>query len=96
MKQNALFVLCVGVCVAFLKPSIVATGWTLNVYPFVQADYQRAQGKSFEVDGVTFWYPLVDDQEGYYLFPAVTRKPGRRNFRLAEHGNIKAGILPIK
>nr|MCR4738698.1 hypothetical protein [Lachnospiraceae bacterium] len=34
-----------------------------------QQDYERFPLKSYEVGGVTFYYPQTGDQTGYYGFP---------------------------
>ncbi len=95
VKRPLVPVLWVGISLFMLLPSVVATGVALRTYPIRPADYRVAEGDSFEVDGVMFWYPLESDQEGYHLFPAVARKPGDKpGFRLAEYGNLRAGFLP--
>ncbi len=41
-----------------------------NDYWLVQKDYENYETRSYEIDGVTFYCPIVGDQVGYKSFPS--------------------------
>lgn len=46
----------------------------VNDYWLVQKDYENYETQSYEVNGVTFYYPVSGDQVGYDAFPSAPAK----------------------
>ena len=67
----AVTVLLVYKCVA-LGREIVAS--YVNDYWIVQKDYDNYETSSYEIEGVTFYYPKEGDQVGYDSFPSAPVK----------------------
>lgn len=42
-----------------------------NDYWLVQKDYENYETSSYEIEGVTFYYPVNGDQVGYEDFPSA-------------------------
>lgn len=46
-----------------------------NDHWILQKDYENFDMESCEIEGVTFYYPVVGDQTGYDAFPAAPNRP---------------------
>jgi hypothetical protein len=62
---------------------LVYKGWALggkivstytNDYWLAQKDYENYETLSYEINGVTFYYPVSGDQVGYESFPSAPAK----------------------
>lgn len=86
-----------GVCIAvigiFILYKMAALGKELttayvNDYWICQKDYDNYETLSYEIDGVTFYYPAEGDRTGYESFPS---SPTKAQIRLRGDG-IKDGF----
>lgn len=64
-------------------------GSFVNDYWVVQKDYENYPVHSYEIDGVTFYYPVEGDQVGYEAFPS---SPVQAEVELMGEG-VKDGFL---
>lgn len=81
-------VLCIGVflaykAVAFGREFVVSYRNEGNRYWISQKDYGLYETDSYEIEGVTFYYPVTGDQAGYESFPS---SPGRAEIGLLGNG----------
>ncbi|WP_026489031.1 LIC_10190 family membrane protein [Butyrivibrio sp. XBB1001] len=63
-------------------------------YLLVQQDYGRYEADTFQISGMTFYYPVEGDRIGYDLFPSAPRNmEGEIEFRGYD---IFSGFMPLK
>ncbi|MDE6662672.1 MAG: hypothetical protein K2K46_04930 [Lachnospiraceae bacterium] len=70
---------CISVIGIFILYKLVAlgkeiTGAYVNDYWICQKDYDNYETLSYEIDGVTFYYPAEGDRTGYDSFPSSPTK----------------------
>lgn len=63
----------VGICEAMVVRGYIVTQSNLPYY-VAQQNYGSYELDSYEVNGVTFYYPVSGDRVGYDAFPAIPRK----------------------
>lgn len=73
--RNSTSKLCMAVVVLFIGYKICALGQEIiqsymNAYWLVQKDYDNYEVISYQIEGVTFYYPAQGDQVGYESFPS--------------------------
>lgn len=76
-------------CVA-LGREIAAT--CVDDYWIAQKDYENYETQSYEINGVTFYYPVNGDQVGYEAFPSA---PVKTEVRFLGEG-IEGGFVTVK
>lgn len=67
-----------GICLLLLYKCAALGGEIVrsyvNDYWLVQKDYENYETLSYEINGITFYYPLKGDQVGYEAFPSAPVK----------------------
>ena len=81
----AVMLLLIYKCVALGKEIVLSYR---NDYWIVQKDYENYDTQSYEINGVTFYYPVNGDQVGYEAFPSA---PAKTDVRFLGEG-IKDGF----
>lgn len=71
--------ICIAVIGIFILYKLIAlgkeiTGAYVNDYWICQKDYDNYETLSYEIDGVTFYYPVEGDRTGYERFPSSPTK----------------------
>lgn len=73
--RQAFYILLIFVGIAKMIP---LCSYAVNVggQPFylIQKDYGKYESASYEIEGISFYYPVEGDRIGYEAFPASTRK----------------------
>lgn len=85
----AVVVLLIYKCAA-LGGEIVSS--YVNDYWIAQKDYENYETQSYEINGVTFYYPVNGDQVGYAAFPSA---PAQTEIRLLGEG-IEDGFVAVE
>lgn len=80
--------ICIAVIGIFILYKLAAlgkelTGAYVNDYWLCQKDYDNYETLSYEIDGVTFYYPMEGDRTGYASFPS---SPTKAQIRLRGDG----------
>ncbi|MCM1145937.1 MAG: hypothetical protein NC318_10405 [Blautia sp.] len=89
-------ILCIGVflaykAVAFGREFVVSYRNEGNRYWMSQKDYGFYETDSYEIEGITFYYPVTGDQAGYESFPS---SPGKAEIGLRGDG-IEDGFYDL-
>lgn len=85
----AVVVLLIYKCAA-LGREIVSS--YVNDYWIAQKDYENYETQSYEINGVTFYYPMNGDQVGYEAFPSL---PTQAEVRFLGEG-IEDGFVAVE
>ncbi|MCM1089199.1 MAG: hypothetical protein NC419_13670 [Muribaculaceae bacterium] len=90
-------ILCIGVflaykAVAFGREFVVSYRNEGNRYWMSQKDYGFYETDSYEIEGITFYYPVTGDQAGYESFPS---SPGKAEIGLRGDG-IEDGFYDLR
>ena len=84
----AVILLLIYKCAALGKEIVVSYR---NDYWIAQKDYENYETQSYEINGVTFYYPVNGDQVGYEAFPSA---PVKADVQLLGEG-IEDGFAPV-
>ncbi|MBD5485662.1 MAG: hypothetical protein HDR18_09155 [Lachnospiraceae bacterium] len=84
----AVMFLLIYKCAALGKEIVVSYR---NDYWIAQKDYENYETQSYEINGVTFYYPVNGDQVGYEAFPSA---PAKTELRFLGEG-IEDGFVSV-
>ena len=84
----AVMFLLIYKCAALGKEIVVSYR---NDYWIAQKDYENYETQSYEINGVTFYYPVIGDQVGYEAFPSA---PAKTDVRFLGEG-IEDGFASV-
>ncbi len=70
---NRIVLLGAAVAGCYIACTAVIYAWQIRLEPYyiAQQDYGSSECEAFEVDGITFYWPLYDERVGYDTFPVV-------------------------
>ncbi len=92
-KGERIFIVVIGLFLLYKAAAFgkELVGSYVNDYWVCQKDYENYETTSYEIDGITFYYPVTGDKVGYESFPSSPTKA-----KIALRGNgIEDGFMAV-